>query len=82
MRIHCKSMPHDASEIQLQLYSKEFKCLWQILPDADENDIVTFDRNSRICIDFHDTYEIDQFIEMLQRFKEESRTQLGWWNFD
>ena len=79
MKIHCKSMPHDVSEIELNLYSRDFKCLWQILPPADENGIVTFDRNGRIYIDFQDTYEIDRFIDMLQRFKDASCRQLGWW---
>lgn len=82
MKIDCGFSPHETSEVELHLYSTNFKCNWHMLPPPDENGRITFDRDSRAVIKFHDTYELDKFIEMLQRFRDESRRQLGWWNLE
>ena len=80
MKISCNSTPRDVCEVNLHLYSNDFNFLWQTIPPADENGVVTFTRDGRVRIDFRDTYEVDKFIEMLERFREESRKHMGWWD--
>lgn len=82
MRIDTRLYTGDLQEIQLSLYSNDFHFRTQMIPPADENGMIHFHNDAKAHIKFHDTYEVDRFIEMLQRFKQESEKRLGWWNLE
>lgn len=66
----------DTCEINLRLKSTNRKLQWHIRPGYG---LVPDDKNGRADIIFNDSYEVDQLIEILQRFKEENQRCFGAW---
>lgn len=79
MRIDCRPATGELNQLRLHLYSTDMKFEWRTLPLDNNEGKIVFNPDNQACIKFHDTYEIDNLINMLQRFKEESRKRLGWW---
>lgn len=76
--------PLDAvCEINMRLYSadRKFQCIIEppSYPMASADGKVTIDRDASVCFEFMDTYEIDQLINILQRFKKDNCRQFGAW---
>lgn len=63
-------------EVNLRLKSIDRNMQWYIQPGYG---LVPDDKNSVAHIVFDDSQEIDQLIDILQRFKEDTRRCLGGW---
>ena len=63
-------------EINVRLRSTDikFQCQFLGVPGT-----TTFDRDATASIEFKDSYEIDQLIDILQRFKDNNRRVFGEW---
>jgi hypothetical protein len=66
----------DLCEINFRLGSTDmkFNCLFQRLPGT-----IRFGNEGIAYIEFKDTYEIDQLINLLQRFKNDNQLYFGQW---
>ena len=64
-------------EINLKLHSTDMKFQCQFCRSLES---LMFNHNAVACIEFKDSYEIDQLIDILQRFKNENCQQLGTWS--
>ena len=80
MRITAMSAK-EMQELQLRLKSMDLRFCWKFCPAVDEvSGLIEFDRNAYGSIEFRDTHEIDQLIDILQRFKKESQRYFGVWD--
>lgn len=66
----------DLREINFRLDSTDmkFNCLFHRVPGT-----ITFGNDAVAYIEFKDSYEIDQLINLLQRFKNDNHLYLGQW---
>jgi hypothetical protein len=68
------------SELRLRLRSADmnYKCHFQ--PPLDlMTDKIEWNPPGDACIEFRDTYEIDQLIKILQKFKDDNYRYFGEW---
>lgn len=63
-------------EINLKLRSTDMKFQCQFNRPLGA---LTVDRDATACIEFQDSYEIDQLIDILLRFKDNYRRLFGEW---
>ena len=63
-------------EINLRLKSTDRKLQWFINPGYG---LVPDDRDGQAYIAFDDSYEVDQLINILQKFKEDNQQYFGMW---
>lgn len=79
MVIECRNVK-ELRELQLHLNSTDinYRCCFN--PTLDPvSGIIPPEREAYAYIGFRDSYEIDQLIDILLRFKEENRRYFGTW---
>ena len=67
---------NDLCELKLRLNSTDMNCQCQFDRSLAAS---VFDHDATSCIIFRDSYEIDQLIAVLTRFKEYNRQCFGEW---
>ncbi len=67
---------NDLCELKIKLHSTDMNCHCQFDRSLAAS---VFDHDSTACIEFRDSYEIDQLIEILLRFKDHNRKCFGEW---
>ena len=67
---------NELCEINLKLRSTDMKFQCQFNRSLGA---LTFDRDATACIEFQDSYELDQLIDILLRFKDQNRQFFGEW---
>lgn len=79
MKIYGESR-HELCHLQLRLKSLDmnFGCKFN-QPVYPNSGVVEPDRDGCALIEFRDSHEIDQLIDILQRFKKENRQYMGEW---